>query len=159
MLKKTHGAVLALTLLALVPQIGHAHCQVPCGIYDDAARIVAMFEDAATIEKAMVQMKELAGKNDPQSANQLTRWIMTKETHADNIITTVSEYFLTQKVKPIAEGADGHDQYLHKLANHHLVLVAAMKTKQNCDLEYVAVLRSALDALGNHYEMGHLREH
>ena len=29
-----------------------AHCQVPCGIYDDGARIAQMKEDAATIEKA-----------------------------------------------------------------------------------------------------------
>ena len=159
MLKITRLALLALTLTAITPQLSHAHCQVPCGIYDDAARIVRMYEDAATIEKAMIQMQELADKGGAQSANQLTRWIMTKEMHAANIITTVAEYFLTQKIKPIAEGAEGHDLYLRKLADHHNVLVAAMKTKQNTDVEYVAVLRSTLDALGDHYDLKHFGEH
>jgi nickel superoxide dismutase len=132
-----------------------AHCQVPCGIYDDAARIARMYEDAATIGKAIVQMQDLAGKADAQSANQLTRWIITKEQHASNIITTVAEYFLTQKVKPVAADAEGRAAYLESLADHHLVMNAAMKAKQNCDPEVVAQLRAALDKLGAHYDLEH----
>jgi len=94
-----------LTLTAL-PRSGFAHCQIPCGIYDDSARIEGMHEDATTIEKAIKNIDELAGKGDAQSANELTRWIMIKEDHASDIITTVAEYFLTQKVKPMAPGAD-----------------------------------------------------
>ena len=36
----------------MVPQTANAHCQVPCGIYDDSARVQSMLEDAATITKA-----------------------------------------------------------------------------------------------------------
>ena len=35
-----------------------AHCQVPCGIYDDALRIVQLREDFHTIQKAMNQIKD-----------------------------------------------------------------------------------------------------
>ena len=142
----------ALLTLAALPGSGFAHCQIPCGIYDDGARVERMFEDATTIEKAIKNIDELAGKDDAQSANQLTRWIMIKEDHASDIITTVAEYFLTQKVKPVAPGADGYDQYLQKLADHHRVLRAAMKTKQNADLKYVKELREAVAALASYYD-------
>ena len=155
MSRKITPVVVALLLIVLAPQMAAAHCQVPCGIYDDAARVARMNEDAATIEKAMVQMQDLAGKTDVQSANQLTRWIITKETHASNIITTVAEYFLTQKVKPVAADAEGHAAYLAKLEDHHLVMAAAMKAKQKSDPAVVAKLREALERLGSHYDLEH----
>ena len=48
----------------------------------------------------MVQINEMhaAGMN-PQSLNQMTRWINTKEEHACKIITKVSEYCLCQRCK------------------------------------------------------------
>lgn len=132
-------------------QKAEAHCQVPCGIYDDAARINAMREDAATIAKAITQIQALAGKNDPLALNQATRWIITKEDHASNIIKIVSEYFLTQKVKPVAAGQAGYDAYLKNLADHHAVMRAAMVTKQTVDPAEVANLVKAIDALAPHY--------
>ena len=48
------------------------HCQVPCGIFDDPARVSELKEDAATIRKAMVQIAEL-GSGDAQSFNQVRR--------------------------------------------------------------------------------------
>jgi nickel superoxide dismutase len=149
---------LALTLLviaAVLPQVVFAHCQIPCGIYDDAARVARMYEDAATIEKAMIQMGEIAGKTDAESANKFARWVVTKESHASNIITTVAEYFLTQKIKPVAADAEGHAAYLAKLADHHQVMVAAMKAKQSSDPEVVGKLRAALDKMGANYDLGH----
>ena len=154
MSRSTPTVLLALLLLA-APALVSAHCQVPCGIYDDAARVARLYEDAATIEKAMVTMAELAGKTDAQSANQFARWVATKEQHASHVIAVVSEYFLTQKVKPVAADAEGYDAYLAKLADHHAVMTAAMRCKQNASPEFVAELRAALDALGGHYDTGH----
>ena len=37
----------------------YAHCQVPCGIYDDAVRIVQIEEDITTIRKAMNMINDL----------------------------------------------------------------------------------------------------
>jgi nickel superoxide dismutase len=130
---------------------GFAHCQVPCGIYDDAARITQMLEDTETIRKAMNQMAELQGKSDPQSMNQMTRWILTKEEHASRIITTVSEYFLTQKLKPVPSSDAGHEAYLQKLADHHAVMRAAMKAKQSTDPSLAGALHDAIDAMAVHY--------
>ena len=155
MSRKSSLVAVAVLAALILPQVATAHCQVPCGIYDDAARVTRMYEDAATIEKAMVKMAELAGKTDAQSANQFARWVMTKEAHATNVITTVAEYFLTQKVKPVAAGADGYEAYLGKLADHHLVMAAAMKAKQSSDPEVVGKLRAALEKMGAHYDLAH----
>jgi nickel superoxide dismutase len=149
------AALAAAVLMAVAAPLG-AHCQVPCGIYDDAARIARIREDIETIDKAVRNIRELAGKDDPQSANQLVRWTMTKEEHASNIIEIVSTYFLAQRVKPVA-GAEGKGvrEYQRALADHHGVMVAAMKAKQSADPAAVAALREAVDRLAVRY----VREH
>ena len=52
------------------------------------------------------------------------RWVQNKESHAQKIITTMADYFLTQRVKPSQE------DYADRLAKHHAVILAAMKAKQ-----------------------------
>lgn len=132
-------------VLLAIPGSVLSHCQIPCGIYDDHARVQLMLEDNRTILKAVKLINELSGKNDPQSQNQLVRWIMNKEKHAQNIISVISDYFLTQRVKP--DQAD----YVERLKKHHAVIVAAMKTKQNADVEYSLALEKAIQALEAYY--------
>lgn len=139
------AAAFAAVLLSTGPL--HAHCQVPCGIYDDAARIARMREDAVTIAKAITSLGELAGKTDAPSWNQAVRWTTTKEEHASNIIQVASEYFLTQKVKPVATGAEGYDAYVASLTELHAVMRAAMVTKQAPTADSVKALEAAIDKL------------
>jgi nickel superoxide dismutase len=136
-------ALLGITLL--LPQSVNSHCQIPCGIYDDHARVKSMLEDAATVEKSMKLIGELADSTDAQSKNQLVRWVTNKEQHAQNIISTISDYFLTQRVKPEQE------DYTDRLVKHHTVILAAMKAKQNTDLEYAEKLRESIEALLPYY--------
>lgn len=126
-------------------QLASAHCQIPCGIYDDHARVQSMLEDANTVEKSMKLIAELSGKTDAQSQNQLVRWVMNKEQHAQYIIDTISDYFLTQRVKSKQE------DYTERLVKHHTVIVAAMESKQNADLIYVKALRASIEALLPYY--------
>lgn len=129
----------------LVQSWAWAHCQVPCGIYDDHARVQQMLEDAATVEKATTMMAELAGKSDAQSQNQMVRWVMNKESHAQKVIETISDYFLTQRVKP------SQKDYATRLQKHHGVILAAMKAKQNADGKYAAELMAAISGLKGYY--------
>lgn len=128
-----------------------AHCQVPCGIYDDAARISQLREDLVTIDKAIHSINGLTGKHDAQSANQLVRWIKTKEDHASHIMTVMSEYFLAQRVSPVSPSDGQRDAYLQKLADHHAVLVAAMKAKQHSSPDVVAALNRTIDSIAKYY--------
>ncbi len=129
----------------LLPGQGRSHCQVPCGIYDDAARVKGILEDAATVAKATKLLAELAGKTDAQSQNQMVRWVVNKDQHAQKIISTISDYFLTQRVKP------GQEDYLERLAKHHAVIIAAMNAKQNADVKYAQALQDSVRALRSYY--------
>lgn len=85
-------------LFVLLVGFVSCHCQVPCGIYDDSARVSALFEDATTISKSMNEINLIHQKEELSALdyNQLVRWIQTKENHASNIITVSAEYFLVQ---------------------------------------------------------------
>ena len=147
---------LATSILLTIGQPGaFAHCEVPCGIYDDHARIDQMLEDTTTIGKAVAQILELTGKTDAQSLNQLTRWINTKESHATRIQNTIAQYFLTQRVKPARQATQAFNDYIMRLVQHHAVMVAAMKTKQTVDPQRVAGLREAIEAIAVYYSASH----
>ena len=107
------------------------HCQVPCGIYDDASRVIQIQEDFRTIKKAMGQIILLNSKSSAQDSNQLIRWINTKEEHANNIQKILTEYFLVQRIKP------SNKKYIDQISTIHQVLILAMKCKQTVAVNYV----------------------
>ncbi len=125
--------VFTLVLFLILSGGLYGHCQVPCGIYDDAVRVVQIEEDIATIRKAMSMIKGLSGKSDAQSINQLIRWVNTKESHAGKIQETVSSYFLAQRIKPKKKGAAGRQKYVNQTLLLQQLIVAAMTCKQNVD--------------------------
>ena len=137
------------------------HCQVPCGIYGDKMRIDMLMEDCATIEKAMtsIQTMEESGEG---SANQVVRWVVNKEQHAQNIQDTVAAYWLAQRVKA-PKDASGTDKYHAQLASMHRITVAAMKCKQTTDKAHVDALRkAALEFSGTYFsaeDLAHINSH
>lgn len=138
-------AVASLCVLPLAAPQAHAHCQVPCGIYDDPARFTELKEHVTTISKAMAQIAELAGKSDAQSLQQLSRWVANKESHAQEVQQIALDYFLAQRIKLPADAA-GKDAYLAQLAAVHEIVVHAMKCKQNADPAAAEKLGAAVDA-------------
>lgn len=131
----------ALWFLLLGTQQIYAHCEIPCGIYTDEMRIHMIEEDIATIAKSMNQIIELS--KDPQkNSNQLIRWVMKKEEHADKIQHIVAQYFMTQRIKTVADkNSEAYKKYITELSLLHEMLITAMKTKQSTDLEQVKKLR------------------
>lgn len=140
---KTRATILLLGIL-LTPALAAAHCEVPCGIYDDEARIAQILEDATTIEKAMNQVAAM-GEGTGHDPNQIVRWVVTKEEHATRIQHVVSQYFLTQRIKPDQDG------YVEKLQSLHRLLLLAMKCKQTTDPAGVAALRAEVEVFRGLY--------
>ena len=130
-----------------------AHCQIPCGIYSDAMQIVQIKEDLRTIEKSITMIKKLSEKSDAQSINQLSRWITSKEKHAQNIQTIISQYFLTQRIKPSS------NNYENELITLHQLLVSIMKCKQSVSKENVKKSNELLDDFSIFYFDEHDLEH
>ena len=134
---------LALLVLLALPQSASAHCEVPCGIYADQMRFEMMLEDVTTIDRAMSQISALAGKTDPQSANQLARWVATKEDHAKKTQHVIAQYFMAQRIKPGKDEA-AQKGYVDQLIKAHAVTRAAMKCKQTVDTANAAALKAAI---------------
>ena len=129
--------IMAIALVALSAARVGAHCEIPCGIYDDQLRADLIAEHATTIEKSMKKIVELSRQN-PVNYNQLVRWVSNKEKHASEIQHLVTQYFMTQRLKPDAK------KYSEKLAVLHKMLIYAMKSKQSTDVANVSTLRSLL---------------
>ncbi len=130
----------------------YGHCEIPCGIYGDDLRFAALDEDIRTVEKSMRQIAELSA--DPgANANQIARWVMNKEVHADRIREAVAQYFLAQRIKLPDEGdAAAVEAYRDQLARLHKLIVHAMKSKQTTDLAHPAALQETLKAFREAYE-------
>lgn len=126
-----------------------AHCQVPCGIYDDHTRIHLLEEHITTIEKGMTEVSFLSSE-DEKNYNQIVRWVNNKDTHANEFQKIVTEYFMTQRIKPVDKDDEAYEDYQKKVVLLHQMLVTAMKCKQTTDKAHVAALRDqvkAFDAL------------
>ena len=114
-----------------------AHCEIPCGIYDDEMRFKMMSEHITTIEKSMQQVTKLQSEKSVDH-NQLVRWVMNKEDHANKLQKIITQYFMTQRIKPDAS------KYEKKLKLLHKMLIYAMKCKQATDAAHVDKLRALL---------------
>lgn len=146
------------------PAAAPFHCQVPCGIYGDKLRIDLMMEDAATIEKGMGALQAFQAEESPNQ-NQMVRWTMNKDQHAQNIQDQVAAYWLAQRIKLPAADADeaARAKYQKQLALMHQLTVSAMKCKQTTDVAHVEALRkSAREFAGTYFkpeDLEHLKEH
>ncbi len=141
-MKKIILSTVILSVMFVSFNKAYSHCQIPCGIYHDELRFEMIMEDIQTIEKSMNQINEISKAAD-KNYNQLVRWINNKELHAQKIQDTVSEYFLSQRVKITAPDDPKFADYQKSLDLLHQMIVYAMKTKQTTDLENVAKLKNA----------------
>ncbi|MGD9253414.1 MAG: superoxide dismutase [Ni] [Holophagae bacterium] len=135
-------AIAGLAMLATTAPAA-AHCQIPCGIFHDELRVQLIEEHITTIEKSMKMIDEISASESPDH-NQLVRWVINKEDHAQQIQDIVTAYFLAQRIKPPKDpdNEDETKEYLHKLALLHHIQIHAMKAKQSTDLGQVESLRT-----------------
>jgi len=134
-----------LASLFLYSGIIYAHCEIPCGIYDDEMRIKMISEHIQTIEKSMTEIDKLENAGLSHHSNQLVRWIMNKEDHANQLQEIVTQYFMTQRIKFDAKDYD------KKLDILHHMLVYAMKCKQTTDLENIEALKKLVKDFSDIY--------
>ena len=124
-----------LTSLLAPKIVAHAHCDIPCGIYDPSSAQLAA--------RTVARMVELIGQLDPSSTatadrQKFVRCVAVKEEHAEIVKRDVqviwSDYF-----KP---------EHLEKFPDLHTkvwdILKLAGKNKQNIDAEAAAQLEAAV---------------
>ena len=144
-MKGSRFALIAAALcVSLTGSNAFAHCQIPCGIYDDAARFALLEEHVTTLEKAMKTLEELSAAQTP-NYNQIVRWVQNKEHHADEISGIVTHYFMAQRIKPAdKKSEEAYSKYLSELTSLHEMVVYSMKAKQTVDRKNVDRLRALI---------------
>jgi nickel superoxide dismutase len=151
-MKRVHLIVLCLAFLLIYKAPVFSHCEIPCGIYNDEMRFELIMEHVQTIEKAVNRviklskdnwkLHELSDSPVPVNNNQLVRWIVNKENHAEEIQHIVSQYFLIQRIKlNDRKEPEAQKKYINQLCLCHKILIYAMKTKQSLDLSNVKELK------------------
>ncbi|MBT8212800.1 MAG: superoxide dismutase, Ni [Acidimicrobiia bacterium] len=123
----------------------HAHCHVPCGIYDP----VFAQNAAETVEKMVTQLLELdAPGADASSAEKVafhqsvTRRVENKEEHAKKVKYELLDVLWTQYFKPahVERWPDLHDKFFN--AGH-----LATQNMQEISAEKAKALRDAVDEI------------
>ena len=119
---------------SLAPRISvHAHCDIPCGIYDPAGAVLA----AQTVAKMVDLIGTLDG-NSPADRNKFVRCVAVKEQHAEIVKHEIqviwSDYF---KPEHLERYPDIHDRTWK-------ILKLAGKNKQNIDAQAAAELEAAV---------------
>lgn len=128
-----------------------AHCEIPCGIYDDQARLNMILEHAGTIEKSMTQIEALS-EDAAKNSNQLVRWVTNKEEHANAVQEIVTQYFMTQRIKVPKDGDEAAlKKYNAELSMLHKMLVSSMKAKQTTDAAHAESLRTLVHDFSHSY--------
>ena len=115
----------------------HAHCDIPCGIYDPVSAKIA----AQTVLKMVMRIEALEGQMDIAAGNSFGRYVTVKEEHADLVKHEIDilwhDYF-----KP---------EHLEKYPDLHTTVWNATKlasaNKQNVDLDSAKQLVEAVDEI------------
>ncbi len=143
-MRKTLLVFIVFAFITIFTKTATAHCEVPCGIYNDEVRIALIKEHIQTIEKAMNQIIVIQSSASI-NYNQLVRWINTKEEHANQIQEIAEQYFLTQRVKfSKPDDKEKYGKYINQLTLLHQMIVYSMKSKQSTDLKYIGNLNKAV---------------
>lgn len=148
---------LVLMMTAFTSQEVKAHCEIPCGIYQDTLRIELISEHITTIEKSMKEIEKLS-KDETINYNQLVRWINNKEEHANKIQEIATQYFMFQRVK-LSDDKDVQLKNITLLSLLHEITVYAMKCKQSTDVEQTQNLSDSLEEFAKLYFVPNKHHH
>lgn len=132
----------------------NGHCQVPCGIFDDEVKFSELKQNVETIAKAGKLIREISAQKSlsAKDKQQLIRWTIQKESHAQKIVDTAADYFLAQRIKTDAEHYDDKMKLLHH------IIIYSMKSKQSVEYETYEALDkkiAAFEELYLHHNQAH----
>ncbi len=149
--------LVCLMFLGLGSLKSYAHCEIPCGIYNDEARVKMMYEHIQTIEKSMKLIVELSAAENPDY-NQLVRWVNNKGEHANKLQAIATQYFMFQRVK-LSDDPVTKAKSMKQLELLHKICVYAMKAKQSTNMEMIKKLNDTVHDFSHAYLGEHKHKH
>lgn len=108
-----------------------AHCQMPCGIYNDQMIYDKIDQYYDTMIKGMHVINNNKFEN-VHDRNEFVRWVMTKDKESDEVANVLLTYFLMQKIKP-----SNDPDSLELLKSIHNMLFLLVQIKQGTEIKMV----------------------
>jgi nickel superoxide dismutase len=103
-----------------------AHCDIPCGIYDPHHALIGALTVIRMID-LMNEMKQAHGADSPDYVNNMPRYIMVKEEHAEIVKREVRVIFGDYMKKEQVEAFPELPTLVHK------IMQQASKARQSMD--------------------------
>ena len=120
---------------ALPAEKAHAHCDIPCGIYDPIAAKIA----AQTVQKMVMRMQALQQGDDHAAfANSMARYIKVKDDHAELCKHELRILWADYGWPNLPEGFDLHGSF-------NAALKLAGRCRQTVDMAACEELVAAVD--------------
>ena len=120
---------------ALPSEKAHAHCDIPCGIYDPIAAKIA----AQTVQKMVLRMQALQEGDDHAAfANSMSRYIKVKDEHAELCKHELRILWADYGWPNLPEGFDLHGSF-------NAALKLAGRCRQTVDMAACEELVAAVD--------------
>ncbi len=120
---------------ALPSEKAHAHCDIPCGIYDPIAAKIA----AQTVQKMVLRMQALQQGDDHAAfANSMARYIKVKDEHAELCKHELRILWADYGWPNLPEGFDLHGSF-------NAALKLAGRCRQTVDMAACEELVAAVD--------------
>lgn len=125
----------AMTSLIRPQTVAHAHCDIPCGIYDPKAAQTG----AETVEKMMTLIADLGQPDSTAKANSFARYVAVKEQHAELVKHEVRVIWGDYIKPPMVERyPDIHEKVWR-------IMQLGSACRQGTDLADAQALRAAVD--------------
>ncbi|GAX18233.1 hypothetical protein FisN_31Hu014 [Fistulifera solaris] len=130
---------------------------VPRGTFEEPAMVAELKTRATTIRKSMIKINQLhkAAGGDLQDMTKLVQWMNRKEKHANEIIKTMGEFCMCQRVE--RRKFDDEDFYVAAFKAHHDVMHAARETKKSADFATANTLDEDLKKLFAMYQVHQMK--
>ena len=106
----------------------HAHCDIPCGIYDPSGAQIAALTVVRMVD-LMAELEAKGGPKDPAYLNSMARYVAVKEEHAEKAKAEVrviwGDFLKPTNVEKFTE--------THDLV--HKIMLLGSKSRQTADRE------------------------
>jgi nickel superoxide dismutase len=116
----------------------HAHCDIPCGIYDPSGAQIAALTVVRMVD-LMTELEAKGGPKDPAYQNSMSRYVTVKEEHAEKAKAEIrviwGDYIKPMHIEKFPQ--------VHELV--HKIMMLGSKSRQMADRETAVQLVEAIN--------------
>jgi nickel superoxide dismutase len=124
--------------------LAHAHCDIPCGIYDPHPALIAALTVVRMID-LMTDLQNKGGSQDLAFQNSMARYISVKEEHAEKVKHEVRVIWGDYMKQPQFDKHPDTQELVHQ------IMMQASKARQSVDREAAVQLVESVNKFAEYF--------